>query len=118
MAPVDPYRAQALPPRGDMIVVEALRDVHQLAAVDAELAERTVEGSEVVLTRLVAADILRGDDCGKVALEPAIAGRETIPVDIGHDDELVVPSERAEGVCRVGKRGPVRHRVREPGCPG
>jgi hypothetical protein len=39
-------------------------------------------------------------------------------VDIGHDDELVVPSERAEGVCRVGKRGPVRHRVREPGCPG
>ena len=58
---------------------QALRDVQQRAALDAELGERGVERAEVVLGRLVGADVLGGDDRGEVAAQPLVAAGEARP---------------------------------------
>src|SRR6185437_4137243 len=64
--------------------------------------------------RLVAADVLGGDDGGEVTTQLPIAAGETVPVHVGHDDQLVMPGQSGQRLGRIAERWPVRYRFAEP----
>ena len=110
MAAVDPYRRQVRPAsqaRGHGTGSArrgAACPLRPRAAGPQPVARRSCAG------RLVGADVLRGHDAGEArrqagACEPA----NDVPVNVGQDDQLVLPSQQPQRGVRVVERRPVGH---------
>ena len=80
-----------------------------------ELADVVEEVVEVRVGGLVRADVLGGVDRVELDFQSLVAACEPCPVDVGEDDQLVVPLEPAECLGGVGECGPVRHGFAEGG---
>jgi hypothetical protein len=88
-----------------VVVEQALGDVEQLGPGDPEALDGGQQGAEVVVGRLVGADVLGGDDGLEAAAEAPVAGGEAVAVDVGHDQQPVPGGQGGQGVGRVGKAG-------------
>ena len=88
MTPVDPGRRNAHPVGRGMVVEQALRDMQQLALVDARRRCTVEQEFEIAKIGLVGTDFLRREDLIEFDPEPAVAAREAGAIDVGKDDQL------------------------------
>ncbi len=90
MPPIDPGGGEACGVGGHVIVEQALRGVQDILPLDAEFRDVLQQIGEVAWVRLVGTDILGGVDRIERHAEPAVAGGETVAVDIGKNHQLVM----------------------------
>jgi len=115
VAAIDPDRVDPQPLRRRVIVIEALGDVEDPGRRDPARVEPLAQGFEVVDVRLVAADLLGGDDPVEVDAEAAVRGREEGVVAIRQDAQLESSPQLLEGPGRVVEGRPVADRAAERG---
>ena len=109
-AAVDPDAREAQALRGHVVVPEALRDVEDPLARDADPLEREPEGP---LVGLVGPGLLRGDDVVERDAQPRRRPGEQVVVAVRDRDEPVAGLQARERLGRVGERRPVGDRPGE-----
>lgn len=107
MPTVDPYRWQPCILGGDVVMEQTLRNVQQLRLT--MLCNMLQEGLKVSRVRFVTADVLRSEDRIELHTESSIASGKGLTVDIRQDDQLVVPLQVGQRLCRVREGWPLRH---------
>src|SRR5579859_5476947 len=110
MATVDPGCGEAERLRRDVIVVEALGDVEDSVAGQADPLEGEVEVAGV---GLVAPELPGGDDPVEPDPEAAGRGREEVVVAVRDHPEPEAASEPRQRIGRVREGGPVGDRSTE-----
>src|SRR5687768_6007063 len=110
MAPIDPDGGHSQALGGDVVVVEALRDVEDLFAGGRDRGECELE---VLHTWFVAPRFLRGDDPIEAHAKPLVGCGEQIVVTVRDDGQLEALPESTERGGGVRERRPVTDTIGE-----